>query len=126
MKWYTVNDECCQFAKEGGKVLGRINGKLYELKGDEFVKCKSLKGNPYMPDEVTDTIIQHARMLPHHLAYAKEKVKRAKSRLKRNGPFLPSEVKNVFTQHAKMLPHHIAYAKGAMQNRFGRMSSLED
>lgn len=127
MKWYTVNDSKCEFSKDGNRILGRVSGKTYELTDEGFKLLRGVKSNPYMPDEIIDPLIMHAKMIPHHIAYAKEKAKRLKkSVLQRNGPFLPSEIKNVFSQHAKMLPHHIAYAKGAMQSRFGRLSSLED
>ena len=119
MSWYTINDPSCKFDKSGSRVFGEVNGRVYELTDAGF-QPSSVKKNPYMPDEIVDPMVMHARMLPHHLAYAKEKVKRLGRRaLRRNGPFLPTEVKNIISTHAKMLPHHLSYAKGAFHDRFG-------
>jgi hypothetical protein len=127
MKWYSINDPSCNFANEGGKIFGTVNGKIYELTNNGFEPVKGVKKNPYMPDEITEPLYQHAKMIPHHLAYVKGKAAKLKKKiLKRNGPFIPNEVKSIITTHAKMLPHHIAYAKGVAHSKFGRMSSLED
>ena len=116
MSWYTINDPSCKFAKINGKIYGEINGRVYELGEGGFSHAKVAK-NPYMPDEITDTMIMHARMIPHHFAYAKEKAKRVRKKiLRRNGPFIPSEVKDIAKTHVKMIPHHFAYAKGMIQS----------
>lgn len=119
MSWYTINDPRCQFKKEGPNFFGKINGIEYKLTDHGFVPT-GVSRNPYLPDEITDQFYAHARMLPHHLAYAKAKARDIKLPLKRNAPFIPAEVKNVFTTHAKMLPHHLAYARGVVQSKFGK------
>ena len=124
MKWFKLNDPGCEFCSQDGKYYGRINGNTFVLTGNRFVKT-SLRKNGYMPDEVTEPIVDSLKMLPHHIRYAKEAVRRAGSKLKklkRNGPFMPPEVGRTIKAQLAMIPHHIRYAKGAI----GEMRNLAD
>lgn len=125
MNWYKINDPDCEFCNSNGAIYGKINGEVFLLGDTGFIAATQLVNNPYLPDEITDQILAHARMFPHHFEYAKAHARKLKSRLRRNSMFLPKEVKDVFSTHAKMLPHHVAYAR-AMIGRNGSLKSLKD
>jgi hypothetical protein len=121
MEWYTLNDPECEFCSHNGNVYGRVNGVTFVLSGNSFIETRILR-NGYMPDEVTEPVIAAIRMIPHHIRYAKEAVRRVKKKIKRNGPFMPSEVSKTIKTHLSMLPHHYRYVKGAI----GEMKNLAD
>jgi len=69
-----------------------------------------------MPDEVTEAIINNARMIKHHGRWLHYRV------LKRNGR-IPPEISRAITESIRMMPHHVAYFKGAMKRNGEDMAS---
>ena len=81
----TMNNDRCTFTVENGKLLGRIEDRIYEidtLENEISMKEPVLTRNSYFPDEVTDPLILSARMLKHHLSYIKGSLSNVKDNLK--------------------------------------------